>query len=60
MDELQVGGGGDVDVAPLLGEEVAAQGLHTLVEQHAQLWHLCTHLYQDDMSLLPAVRAAFE
>ena len=44
VDELQVGGGCDVDMAPLLGQEELAQGLHTLMEQHTQLWHLCTHL----------------
>ena len=44
VDELQVGGGGDVDMAPLLSQEALAQLLHALVEQHAQLWHLSTHL----------------
>ena len=44
MDELQVGGGGDVDVAALPGQEGLAQGLHTLVEQHTQLRHCCAHL----------------
>ena len=44
MNELQVGGGGDVHVAPLLSQEALAQGLDALVEQHTQLRHLCAHL----------------
>lgn len=44
VDELQIGGGGDVDVAPLFGQEGLAEGLHALMEQHTQLWHHRTHL----------------
>ena len=45
MDELQIGGGSDVDMAPLFGQEGLAEGLHGLMEQHTQLWHHRTHLH---------------
>lgn len=44
VDELQVRSRGDVHMAPLLGQEMLAQGLHALVEQHTKLWHLCANL----------------
>ncbi len=44
VDELQVRSRGDVHMAPLLGQEMFAQGLYTLMEQHTKLWHLCAHL----------------
>lgn len=44
VDELQIGGGCDVDVAPLLTQEGLAQGLHTLMEQDAQVRHHRSHL----------------
>ena len=47
VNELQVGGGGDVHMTPLLGEEALAQGLHALMEQHAQLWHLSADLHHN-------------
>ena len=49
VDELQVGGGGDVDVTSLLGQEALAQLLHALMEQHAQLRHLSTHLQASNL-----------
>ena len=49
VDELQVGGGGDVDMAPLIGQEALAQLLHALMKQHAQLWHLSTHLQASNL-----------
>ncbi len=44
VDELQVRCGSDVHMAPLFGQEVLAQGLYALVEQHTKLWHLCANL----------------
>ncbi len=44
VDELQVRSRGDVHMAPLFGQEVLAQGLYALVEQHTKLWHLCANL----------------
>ena len=44
VDELQVRSRGAVHMAPLLGQEMFAQGLYTLMEQHTKLWHLCAHL----------------
>ena len=46
VDELQIGGGGDVDMAPVLGKELLAELLHTLMEQHTQLWHLSADLHK--------------
>ncbi len=44
VDELQVRSGSNVNMAPLLGQKMLAQGLYALMEQHTKLGHLCAHL----------------
>ena len=53
VDELQVGGGCDVDMPPVLGQEALAQLLYAFMEQNAQLWHLSADLQHCSAGLRP-------